>query len=339
MIGSTDHRIQRFTDRPRSLWLSGERYWLSGPRLLRRRNDHAGDTRPGRHLRGRRSWKGRRWRRQRRASRLREHWPPLRRRGWHHGWHWQRTTRHRWRWNRKHRRPALGRHGRERPIVVLVVEDRSRRQRWRRLRESRTARRGHGRRRRDRRRHDDNAIEHGGVGDGHDARRGHVAADRAQQDVECLLLGDVGQLERQRPARNPLDIHDLCLADPRPLGQNLPHGGILGRDGDVSVANRHPNLGISRGGGDEKCQRSECESQFAHRPAQYTQALRQIQLQNVSERFLLADVIDHLDQDVVQGITGRVANQLRGLAQVGKAPRHVLEPGLVSLVVRNDLDG
>src|SRR5262245_6954382 len=53
---------------------------------------------------------------------------------------------------------------------------------------------------------------------------------------------------------------------------------------------------------------------------------------------LLPEVVDHLDQDVVQPVSRRVANELLDLFKRRHAPGHVLEARLIGLVVRDELD-
>ncbi len=62
-----------------------------------------------------------------------------------------------------------------------------------------------------------------------------VAADRAQDDVERLLLGDVAQFQRQRPAGDALDVHDRVCPTRAHSARICANGRVRGRQRDLSV--------------------------------------------------------------------------------------------------------
>ena len=162
------------------------------------------------------------------------------------------------------------RHVRRRLFVVVVVGRLRRhelRRRELRLRKGRRGCRGGDRRARRRaRRHHHDAIVLRQVGGGLRPRGRHVAAERAKQHVERLGFGNVVQLERERPARDAIQIDDCGLPDAGPLSKDLADRCIARDQRHAAILNRKLNFGESgRAGGQPGCRTPSGDFHLIHR--------------------------------------------------------------------------
>ena len=137
--------------------------------------------------------------------------------------------------------------------LLPVCRLRERRLRVRRLAEHGGRRRGNRRRRRGNTgRHQDDSRERGDVaGRQFCSWREDDAADRSKDDIERLLLGHVGQFERQRATLNALGIDDLGLAHPLPFRENLTDGRVLRDERHVTALHGELDFGGGRRRGGE----------------------------------------------------------------------------------------
>ena len=179
-------------------------------------------------------------------------------------------------------------------------------------------------------------------------RRQHVAADAAQQDVERLPLGHAVELERDaaRPAtRSPLTMRRAAQA--RPFGEDRAQRRVLRVQRDQAVVELELD-GLRRVAGAAHEQHgSERRTASACWSAQYTATCghsgRDSRYSGRAGRHAvhgcespnLPDVLDDRPDDVVQAELRLVADELPDLGDVRHPPRHVLEAGLVRLVVRD----
>src|SRR5882672_4610074 len=104
-------------------------------------------------------------------------------------------------------------------------------------------------------------------------------------------------------------------------------------NGSAGTSSEEPIHSATSGWGGRRSRRGEHPSSVA-RPPELTKNPKR----RSDPRFVRREVGDHAIQDLVQVHLGLVADQGADLAQVRDAPRHVLEPGLVGLVVGDGQD-